>query len=159
MYICASKVKADYLWHIYQYFQNDDQIIYALPTPAVTMLNSVKCSDVNLGRQTAPRAIPESPVTIIISVSLNAKKEKPYYQLPRESTSSSLSTVHQLDRRSSSVCQDGLERLHGAVLDGLVRHVLDNNGREGALLLGLVDESRGARACAAWQRRVGRSHG
>jgi hypothetical protein len=36
----------------------------------------VKCSDVNLGRQTALRAIPESPVTIIISVSLNAKAKK-----------------------------------------------------------------------------------
>lgn len=75
MYSCASKSKAN-LWHFYRYFHNDDQIIYVLPTPAITMLNSVKCSDVNLGRQTAPRAIPESLVTIIISVSLNAKEKK-----------------------------------------------------------------------------------
>lgn len=55
--------------------------------------------------------------------------------------------------------QDGLGGLHGAVLAGLIRHVLDKDGGHAALLVGLVDERGGARARAAGKGRVGRCDG
>jgi hypothetical protein len=71
---------------------------------------------------------------------------------------SSLSIVHQLDGRSGSVRQDGLGLLHRAVLDRLICHVIDNDSGHTALLLRLVDQSRGSRACTAWESGVKRSH-
>lgn len=54
---------------------------------------------------------------------------------------------------------DGLGRLYGAVLAGLIGHVLDKDGGHAALLVGLVDERGGARARAAGKSRVGRCDG
>lgn len=55
---------------------------------------------------------------------------------------------------------DGLGGLlHGAVRAGLISHVLDKDGRHAALLVRLVDERGGSRACAAGKSRVGRCDG
>jgi hypothetical protein len=75
-----------------------------------------------------------------------------------ELKTSSLSIVHQLDGRSGSVRQDGLGLLHRAVLDRLICHVIDDDSGHAALLLRLVDQGRGSRACTAWESGVKRSH-